>query len=67
MIQTVAPDLTPVRLRKLMLRLAQLTPGQAYTVTLIIPDDEYTEPMHVVTPLGKLENHRRQERQKMLE
>lgn len=64
MIQQV--DLTPVRLRKLMLRLAQLTPGQAYTVTLIIPD-ENTEPMHVVTPLGKLENHRRQEHKKMLE
>lgn len=59
MIQTITPDLIPARLRKLMLRLAQLTPGQAYTVTLIIPD-ETTEPMHVVTPLGKLENHRRQ-------
>ena len=64
MIQT--QDLTPERLRKLMLRLAQLTPGQAYTVTLIIPD-EITEPMHVVAPLGKLENHRRQVQQKVLE
>lgn len=66
MIQTITPDLIPARLRKLMLRLAQLTPGQAYTVTLIIPD-ETTEPMHVVTPLGKLENHRRQVQQKVLE
>ncbi len=66
MIQTITPDLTPARLRKLMLRLAELTPGQAYTVTLIIPD-ETTEPMHVVTPLGKLENHRRQVQQKVLE
>lgn len=66
MIQTITPDLIPARLRKLMLRLAQLTPGQAYTVTLIIPD-ETTEPMHVVTPLGKLENHRRQVQQKVVE
>jgi len=66
MIQTVTPDLTPVRLRKLMLRLAQLTPGQAYTVTLIIPD-ETTEPLHVISTLGKVENHRRQEQKKVLE
>ncbi len=65
MIQTIAPDLIPARLRKLMLRLAQLTPGQAYTVTLIIPD-ETTEPMHIISTLGKLENHRRQEQQKVL-
>mgnify|MGYP006921343139 CR=1 FL=1 len=55
-----AVDSTPARLHKLMLRLAQLAPGMAYTVTLIMPDDG--EPAHVITPLGKVENGYRQER-----
>jgi hypothetical protein len=58
------PDYTPERLRKLMLRLASLEPGQAYTVTLIIPDDGAVA--HVITPLGKVENGHRQAQKNML-
>ncbi len=61
MIQTGTPiqqqvDLTPVRLRKLMIRLAQLPLGAVYTITLIVPDNG--EPMHSILPQGKLENYR---------
>jgi hypothetical protein len=50
-------DLTPARLRKLMLRLAQaLQPGQGYTITIFVLDGDQ-EPVHTVTPLGKLENY----------
>lgn len=54
------PELTPERLRKLILRLTQLAPGQVYTVTLIIPEDG--ELAYVVTPLGKLEDQRKKDR-----
>jgi len=52
-------EITPKRLRKLMLRLAQLQPGMAYTITLIVLDSE-SEPVHVVTALGRVENSMRQ-------
>lgn len=65
MIHQIQPvDYTPDRLRKLMLRLASLEPGQAYTVTLIIPQDGAV--VHVVTPLGKVENGHRQARNNVL-
>jgi hypothetical protein len=58
-IATLTPDYTPARLRKLMLRLAQLQPGMAYTVTLLVLDDG--EPLAFVAELGKVEHqgHRR--------
>lgn len=59
-VATVQPaEITPKRLRKLMLRLAQLQPGMAYTITLIVLDSE-SEPVHVVTALGRVENSMRQ-------
>lgn len=48
-------DLTPTRLRKLMLRLAQLAPGSVYTITLFVADEQ-SEPTWTVMHLGKLEN-----------
>lgn len=54
-------EITPKRLRKLMLRLAQLQPGMAYTITLVVLDNE-SDPVQIVTPLGKVENGHRQER-----
>ena len=55
------PELTPERLRKLILRLAQLAPGAAYTVTVIIAEDG--ELAYTITPLGKLEDQRKRDRQ----
>lgn len=52
---SISPDVIPLRLEKLMKRVAQLTPGMAYTLTLIITSDK-GEPVWTVTPLGKLEN-----------
>ena len=50
-------DLTPARLRKLMLRLAQtMQPGQAYMITVFVLDGDH-DPAHALTPLGKIENY----------
>lgn len=52
-------EVLPRRLLKLMLRLAQLKPGRAYTVTIWMPPKSDAEPAWSVTDLGKIENDRR--------
>lgn len=55
--QSQPPDLAnqpPAYLRKLVLRLATLAPGMAYTLTLSMLGKEQ-EPIFTVTPLGKVE------------
>jgi hypothetical protein len=40
-----------------MLRLAQaMQPGMAYTITVFVLDGD-ADPVHTVTPLGKIENY----------
>lgn len=51
----------PSRLLKLMLRLAQaMQPGMAYTITVFVLDGD-ADPVHTVTPLGKIENYRQKQ------
>lgn len=50
----------PDRLRKLMLRLAQLPPGKAYSITVFLADGQ-SEPTWTVMLLGDIENHTRQQ------
>lgn len=46
--------LPPARWRKLVLRLATLVPGMAYTLTVfVLPGDK--DPIITVTPLGRIE------------
>lgn len=59
-------EITPKRLHKLMLRLAQLPPGMAYTITLIVLDNE-SDPVQIITQLGKVENGRGQAQSRVLE
>lgn len=51
-------QLIPEDLRKLMLRLAQLERGRAYSVTILVPESNADEPVWSVLPLGKIENLR---------
>lgn len=55
----ITSDILPTRLLKLALRLAQLQPGRAYTVTIWMPPKSDAEPTWSVTDLGKIENDRR--------
>jgi hypothetical protein len=48
-------DFTPVRLRKLMLRLAQLAPGMIYMIALTVTDEQ-SEPEWSVLASGRIEN-----------
>ena len=52
--QTLPTDPTPERLRKFAQRIASLTPGMAYNITLVVEDGQ-TEPFWMVTNLGKIE------------
>lgn len=52
----LSSEAVPERLRKLMMRLANLQPGHSYGITLYLP--ESGEPMWAIAPQGKIEGRR---------
>lgn len=49
-------DVIPPRLVKLAKRLAMLRNGQAYSITVWMPEDRNSEPVWSIRDLGKVEN-----------
>lgn len=39
-------------------RVAQLQRGQAYALTIFVPEDKGSEPVWAIKPIGKIENQR---------